>query len=214
MTPNSLPRFSIDTYSCLFILIPFVTPQDRTLRFAIPWGRKGSEELVWMADDRDRLFKVAPAFVDEQIEKGLRPMRLADGGPVVARSLGTDREPQPKGLMPSLAITLGNIESNLRRIADHFDARGEAIAMPSSTSEGILTNGSEPSGKGLRRASPYLQSQEAADYLGITVKSLYGLVERQQLVPLRGPKRTYRFTTEILDDYIWRHERKKPRKKN
>jgi excisionase family DNA binding protein len=53
-----------------------------------------------------------------------------------------------------------------------------------------------------KRTSPYLDAQEAAEYLGINVKSLYGLVERRQLEPLRGPKRTYRFTKELLDEYL------------
>lgn len=51
--------------------------------------------------------------------------------------------------------------------------------------------------------SPYLNAEEAAAYLGITKSSLYGIVERRRLVPLRGPKRTYRFTKDILDDYLW-----------
>ena len=33
-------------------------------------------------------------------------------------------------------------------------------------------------------------------------KSLYGLVERKRLTPLRGPRRTYRFTREQLDHYL------------
>ncbi len=52
------------------------------------------------------------------------------------------------------------------------------------------------------QGSPYLNAQEAATYLGINVKSLYGLVERRQLKPLRGPKRVYRFTEEMLDEYL------------
>ena len=49
---------------------------------------------------------------------------------------------------------------------------------------------------------PYLDSSRAANYLGITEQSLYGLVERKRLVPLRGPRRTYRFTRQQLDDYL------------
>ena len=54
---------------------------------------------------------------------------------------------------------------------------------------------SQPAGK-------YLDSQAAADYLGITVKSLYAQVERGRLKPLRGPKRSYRFTSQMLDSYL------------
>jgi hypothetical protein len=50
--------------------------------------------------------------------------------------------------------------------------------------------------------SPYLDSRQAADYLGITMDSLYGLVEIGRLAPLRGPRRTYRFTPKMLDDYL------------
>lgn len=52
--------------------------------------------------------------------------------------------------------------------------------------------------------SPYLGAEQAAGYLGISVKSLYGLVERRQITPLRGPKRTYRFTEDILHEYLGR----------
>jgi excisionase family DNA binding protein len=60
---------------------------------------------------------------------------------------------------------------------------------------------------GVRRqvvASPFLDAGEAAAYLGITVSSLYGIVERRHLTPLRGPRRRYRFTKELLDDYLRR----------
>jgi excisionase family DNA binding protein len=52
--------------------------------------------------------------------------------------------------------------------------------------------------------SPYLDAEQAAAYLGITVSSLYGIVERGHLIPLRGPRRRYRFTKELLDDYLRR----------
>lgn len=53
--------------------------------------------------------------------------------------------------------------------------------------------------------SPYLDAKGAADYLGITVKSLYGLVSLGRLEPLRGSKRSYRFTTAMLDEYLQCH---------
>ena len=52
------------------------------------------------------------------------------------------------------------------------------------------------------RKTPYFDSTAAADYLGITEKSLYAIVERKRLTPLRGPRRTYRFTQKQLDDYL------------
>lgn len=48
----------------------------------------------------------------------------------------------------------------------------------------------------------FFDSSQAADYLGITGASLYGLVERKRIVPLRGPRRTYRFTRKQLDEYL------------
>lgn len=50
--------------------------------------------------------------------------------------------------------------------------------------------------------SPYMNSKEAAEYLLTSVSSLYGLVDRRQIIPLRGPKRSYRFTARMLDEYL------------
>ena len=49
--------------------------------------------------------------------------------------------------------------------------------------------------------SPYLDAKEAAAYLKITVKALYGLKERGRLKPLSG-SRKLRFTKEMLDEYV------------
>jgi excisionase family DNA binding protein len=49
--------------------------------------------------------------------------------------------------------------------------------------------------------SPYLNAEEAAAYLRITVNALYGLVERRRLRPLPG-SRKYRFTREGLDAFL------------
>ena len=49
--------------------------------------------------------------------------------------------------------------------------------------------------------SPYLDAQQAADYLGLTVKALYGHVERRKLQRLPGLRR-YRFTKEQLDAFL------------
>jgi excisionase family DNA binding protein len=66
-----------------------------------------------------------------------------------------------------------------------------AHTIPSTNEKPVLT-------------SPYLDAEGAAAYLGITVSSLYGIVERGHLTPLRGPRRRYRFTKELLDDYLRR----------
>jgi excisionase family DNA binding protein len=49
--------------------------------------------------------------------------------------------------------------------------------------------------------SQFFDAVQASNYLGITRQSLYDLVERKKLTPLRGPRRTYRFTKKQLDDY-------------
>ena len=53
-----------------------------------------------------------------------------------------------------------------------------------------------------RTTEDHFDRAQAADYLGITAASLYGLVERKRIVPLRGPRRTYRFTKEQLEKYL------------
>ena len=50
--------------------------------------------------------------------------------------------------------------------------------------------------------SPYLDSEKAAQYLGIDVKQLYRQVELGKIKPLRGPRNSYRFTQGMLDDYL------------
>jgi excisionase family DNA binding protein len=52
-----------------------------------------------------------------------------------------------------------------------------------------------------QQLTPYLNAEEAADYLRITLDALYGLVERRKLRPLPG-FRKYRFTREMLDDFL------------
>jgi excisionase family DNA binding protein len=73
--------------------------------------------------------------------------------------------------------------------------RGQALHRPNT----ILTGAERPV-----VVSPYLDAEQAAAYLGTTVGSLYGIVERGHLIPLRGPRRRYRFTKELLDDYLRR----------
>lgn len=49
--------------------------------------------------------------------------------------------------------------------------------------------------------SPYLDAEQAAAYLGVTIKSLYGLKERGRLKSLPGSRRL-RFTIEMLDRFM------------
>lgn len=53
-----------------------------------------------------------------------------------------------------------------------------------------------------QNSGDYFDSRQAADYIGVTTASLYGLVERKRIMPLRGPRRTYRFTKKQLDHYL------------
>jgi len=51
--------------------------------------------------------------------------------------------------------------------------------------------------------SPYLTAEEAVEYLRLpSLQSLYGLVERRRLKPLRASKRRYLFTVEMLDAFV------------
>jgi excisionase family DNA binding protein len=63
----------------------------------------------------------------------------------------------------------------------------------------LLLEPSKPSKP--KHASPYMLAEQAADYLQVTVKALYGLVERRKLRPLPGHRR-YRFTAQQLDSYL------------
>ena len=76
-------------------------------------------------------------------------------------------------------------------------SRGSATGLPDVGT--IPAGGMTPNG-----GSTYLDAGDAAAYLRITMKSLYGIVERGHLEPLRGPRNRYRFTAAMLDDYLAR----------
>jgi excisionase family DNA binding protein len=120
---------------------------------------------------------------------------------VAVRSLIRDQE-YLRGLLPG-RMPGGPAERTL--LGDHPQDRqerppgrpegGRSLAHPDTIST------VEAGGRG---RSPYLDATEAAAYLGITLKSLYGIVERGHLEPLRGPRRRYRFTSVMLDEYLAR----------
>lgn len=62
--------------------------------------------------------------------------------------------------------------------------------------------GQQPAADASAKTPRYLNAEQAAEYLGCTVKSLYRQVELGNLTPLRGPKRSYRFTPQMLDRYL------------
>jgi catechol 2,3-dioxygenase-like lactoylglutathione lyase family enzyme len=94
---------------------------------------------------------------------------------------------------------LARIAEAVENIAQHLDRKQSD--QPALTGQAGMGNGQ---GSQPHRTSPYLDGQEAAHYLRITMQSLYDLVGRGHLVPFRGPRRMYRFTVEMLDDYIKR----------
>ena len=85
------------------------------------------------------------------------------------------------------------------RLASRFGAplgdKGETIQSYMAYIGGLLAWANS-------KPATYFDSTQAADYLGITASSLYGLVERHKLTPLRGPRRSYRFTKKQLDTYL------------
>ncbi len=127
--------------------------------------------------------------IDPSIPKAL-PAQCFDVE-FIAERLGIPIEDfgiEPKVAEPELALTA--ITKATEVIADYVRSDKQvndqnAIAPP-------------------RLESPYLNAQDASAYLQITIKSLYGIVERGHLKPLRGPKRQYRFTRKMLDDYLSR----------
>lgn len=115
-------------------------------------------------------------------------------------------EPSP---LERIALALEGVRAECRRIADSIEVRPPIprvqVAGPqghdSLTSQVPLAAQEQPRPPS---RSPYLAAGEAAEYLGITVSSLYGVVERGHLMPLRGPRRSYRFTESMLDEYLKR----------
>jgi hypothetical protein len=97
---------------------------------------------------------------------------------------------------------LADIAASLRKIADRLGRPDDQTQEFNEASPGVA-----PQCKPARSKweSPYMDAHAAAAYLGITAKSLYGQVERGRIVPLRGPRRQYRFTTEMLDAYLARN---------
>jgi lactoylglutathione lyase len=111
----------------------------------------------------------------------------------------TDRPNDAQRGQPGGSDNLTRIAEAVEKIAQHLDRKQiDQLAVTGQVGMGN-GQGSQP-----HRTSPYLAGQEAAHYLGITMQSLYDLVGRGHIVPFRGPRRMYRFTVEMLDDYIKR----------
>lgn len=110
-----------------------------------------------------------------------------------------------------IAVALEGVRAECRRIADSVEGHDPPTAVQIRQPQGdqglpgevplATQEQPRPSSR-----SPYLGAEEAAEYLGVSVSSLYGIVERGHLVPLRGPRRSYRFTEKMLDDYLKRRQ--------
>ena len=164
----------------------------------------------------------------------VRPERLlqVDGDvevcPEIRRPDIANGDPSP---LVRIAIALEGVREECRRIADcvevcrpptksavlSSDTKRPEPCEPRSrqVQEGLTVEVSLAARDHLQMRSqsrsPYLGANDAAEYLGITVSSLYAVVERGYLTPLRGPRRTYRFTREMLDDYLKRRKWKAKR---
>lgn len=118
---------------------------------------------------------------------------------------GGQADCRPSGLrVMQVQVSFGNeILSLLRRLVETFEHRVEETSSPVESLP-LPPVGSISS----LTTSPFLDAKQAAMYLGTTVSSLYGLVERKQIEPMRGPRRRYRFTKEMLDEYLKRGKRR------
>jgi excisionase family DNA binding protein len=122
--------------------------------------------------------------------------------------IGTESESSPhsdavtidlRARVESLEGRLKRVEKALAQVVPGEASQPDALGLVPDSS--LHRPDKIPTGAA---ASPYLDAEQAAAYLGITMSSLYGIVERRHLVPLRGPRRRYRFTREMLDEYLRR----------
>lgn len=96
--------------------------------------------------------------------------------------------------------TLGTLRQFIQLLEDKTRLESRSSADPTLSHPNSIPRPSN--------LSPYLDAKAAAAYLGTTVGSLYGLVDRRQIEPLRGPRRRYRFTQAMLDEYLKQGRRK------
>jgi excisionase family DNA binding protein len=81
------------------------------------------------------------------------------------------------------------------RSAGEEGQKSEVVALPLAMAHPAETK---------QLQSPYLNAQEAAAYLRVSLKSLYAQVERGNLKPGRGPRRRILFKKEVLDRFVQR----------
>jgi excisionase family DNA binding protein len=179
-----------------------ITPGSR-LEFMKSRGRK-SVGQTWTKPEFMQVFRMTEADWADWAANGL-PFDGMKDGTIILNETEVDRwkeaqrgnKPDPESI-----VVLKQIASAAEEIAHSL---GSYPTGHTALTEGERFNASVEAKP--QQRSPYLDADEAARYLGITVKSLYGVVERRHLIPLRGPRRTYRFTEEMLDEYLKRQRR-------
>ena len=174
-----------------------VSPTD-VVEFTKTRGHKGVGDHVWTAQEYCQVFSLTEQELQDQIHRGLRVMELANGTIRITETAVDEFISGVKGGDDGSVVT--ELLAQLKRIADSLcgphDQQPVATAVAAPQAAAVKRS----------RESPYLDAQQAADYLGITAKSLYGQVERRRIIPLRGPRRTYRFTAKMLDEYLRRQQ--------
>ena len=100
---------------------------------------------------------------------------------------------------PSLPEALPPHCMDPKFISDMFKIPLEKLNAPAAIKRAKRAKPEKPARPPIQ--SPYFDAPQAAEYLGMTVKALYGHVERRKLQRLRGI-RSYRFTKEQLDAFL------------
>ena len=170
------------------------------LEFMKSHGQKGVGQ-TWTKPEFMQVFRMTEADWADWAANGL-PFDAMKDGTIVLNETEVDRwKAARRGRVaePEGVVVLKQIASAAEEIAHNLGVY--LTGHPALTEEERFnaTVEAEP-----QQRSPYLDADDAARYLGISVKSLYGVVERRHLVPLRGPRRAYRFTKEMLDEYLKR----------
>ncbi len=167
---------------------------NSTVEFRKERGHKGVGR-VWTPEEYCQLFGLTEADFENQVQQGLKVMQTADGA---VRITETAVDSFIGGL--DLGALVAVIAKSLEKIATRLP-QDQQPEQSNGAAANVQTKLPQP-----KRKSPYMDCEEAADYLGISAKSLYGQVERRQIIPLRGPRRTYRFTPKMLDEYLRRQQ--------
>jgi excisionase family DNA binding protein len=167
------------------------------LEFMQLFGIKGVGQ-TWTKEEFMRVFHMREADWSDWVARGL-PFDTMQDGTVIVNETEVDRwKAAQRGQQPENHAVLERLAGAAEEIAHSLASH--PTGHPALTED----RGFNATVEAEQQRSPYLDADEAARYLGISVKSLYGVVERRHLIPLRGPRRAYRFTVEMLDEYLKR----------